>query len=336
MRSIGGSEVKRNILVDGNNLIYRAYYAFVEKRLKEGKPVLCSPNGFPTGVIYGFLSMLSSWIHDISSPTSISIFFDGVPSRRLSLNPEYKAGREGIRLNVAKSIELQDGRKIHGEIELLTIILRLLGCDIYHNPKEEADDLIASYIQSKPNEIHVIISADKDFFQLLINPRVVCYIPGVDGNRFFDAERSGQYWAKLNKGNHPVVPPTHVRMFKALCGDSSDSIQGVERLRKKVAVHLCHHTSVDDLYSTGFPGFSITEKEKTISARNRIHINYDLVGLNGEIELLECFRSGSTDIASAKDICRENLGMKSMDFSVFNLRHHPPVPVPVEHWLLDI
>ena len=341
MRAVGGLETRRNVLVDGNNLVHRAYYAFVESRLKEGKPLLCSPGGFPTGVVYGFLSMLSSWLYDIPSPTSVSVFFDGVPSRRLSMDPEYKAGRDahGLRMEVsnAQSLMLRDGREVRGELELLAAVLQLLGCDVYHHPQEEADDLIASYVRSKPGEIHIIVSADRDFFQLLTNPRVVCYLPGIDGDRFFDAERSGHHWAKLNKGKHPVVPPTHVRMFKALCGDTSDAIHGVERLRKRVAVPLCHHTNVDDLYATGLPGFSDVEREKAVAARERVRTNYDLVGLNDLIDLSWCLRPGSADIPAAKDVCREDLGMESLDFSSFRMGPTPvPAPIPVERWLLDI
>lgn len=341
MRFVGGAETRRNVLVDGNNLIHRAYYAFVESRLKEGKPLLCSPGGFPTGVIYGFLSMLSSWLYDIPSFTSVSVFFDGVPSRRLSVDPEYKAGRDSHELKMgvsdAQVFRLRDGREVRGEIELLAVVLQLLGCDVYHHPREEADDLIASFVRSRPGEVHVIVSADRDFFQLLTDPRVVCYLPGIDGDRFFDAERSGQHWARLNKGKHPAVPPSHVRMFKALCGDASDAIHGVERLRKRVAVPLCHHVSVDDLYATGFPGFSDVEKEKAVAARDRIRTNYELVGLYETVDLSECRRPGVADAAAAKDLCREDLGIGSLDFSPFKTGPTPSVPaIPVASWLLDI
>lgn len=351
MRRPGGQEARRHVLVDGNNLVHRAYYAYVEARYSRGEPLLSGPGGYPTGVIYGSLSMLSSWLYSIPDVTRISVFFDGYSRRRKELDPEYKSNRDeaanrGLKLSDPSSTGvrfdkvLRDGYEASCEVDVLARVLTLLGCDVYHHPDEEADDLIASFCRQNPETVRFIVSADKDFFQLLSDPRIVCYVPGVEGDRFFDAEKSERYWARLNKGKHPAVPPTHVRMFKALCGDASDAISGVERLRKKVAVSLCHHTSVDDLYATGLPGFSPSEKEKALAARDKVRVNYELVGLHDSVDLSTCVRPGRADFATAVDILRQDLDIVSVDVAPFRigetLAPAVPEPIPMDSWLSDI
>jgi len=352
MRRPGGPEVERHVLVDGNNLVHRAYYAYVQSRFAKGEPLLSGPDGYPTGVIFGSLSMLSNWLYSIPDITKISVFFDGYSKRRKTLDPKYKSNRESSDNNGLKLFDpsltgvrfgkiLRDGYSASCEIDVLAHILSLLGCDIYHDHNEEADDLIASFCRSHPDSVRVIVSADKDFFQLLVDPRVVCYIPGIDGDRFFDAERSTAYWTKYNKGNHPAVPPTHVRMFKTLCGDSSDCIQGVERLRKKVAINFCHHQSIDDLYSSGFPGMSASELIKVMAMRERIDLNYNLVGLDDSIDLKLCIKeAGRSEFSVATDIIKHDLCIMSVDVNPFKIGgvSAPGIPetIPMESWLLDL
>jgi len=251
------------------------------------------------------------------------------------MDPGYKAGRDahGIKMSPSDDMPLmtlRDGRTVRGEMDLLSHIIRMLGFDVYHDPREEADDLIASFVHSRPGEVHIIVSSDKDFFQL-VDDRVVLYRPGHDG--FFDAERVGDHMEKLYKVR---VLPSQIRMFKSLTGDSSDSIPGVPRIRKKLAAALCSHPDVSSLYASGLPGLSKAEREATVSLRDRVALNFDLVGLDSSLDVEACRRPGSEDVSAAKDLCREDLGMKSIDFSGFKIGPRSATPVPVESWLLDI
>jgi len=353
MRRIGGEETKRNVLVDGNNLIHKSFYAYVQSRVRDGLPPLCTKGppprgGYPTGLIYGSLSMLASWLCDISDPTHISVFFDGIPKRRLTIDPGYKGDRDFTERGVGFSDpsktgarftrKLLNGFEASCEVDVLSHIMGLLGCNVYHHPDEEADDLIASFIKSHPNETHIIISDDKDFFQLLTNPHVVIYRPGSKDDRFYDAERATAHWAKFQNGKHPPVPVTSVRMFKSLCGDSSDSIIGIDRLRKKVAVPLCNLSSVDELYSTGFPGWSKSEKEKALFLRERIRKNYELVGFFDDIKLESCKISYEKDFTTAKQILRDDLEIYALNYEPFRLGEVPEdIHQPkLESWLSDI
>lgn len=317
MRMVGGKETTRHVLIDGGNLLYRSYYSYVVAREKSGQAGFKTSGGFPTGLTYGFLSLLGSWLHDFIPISKISIFFDGSPVRRKNLDSTYKSNRtsELKEFVSGNSIRIND-KTFENQIDLLKYILGLLGCDIYHDPNEEADDLIASFCDSNKETVRIIVSDDKDFFQLLTDPRIIIYRPGSE-NRFFDAEAAENHWAKFQGGSHPKVPASHVRMFKSLCGDSSDGIVGVDRLRKKIAVNLCHHMSVEELFGSGLPGFSETEKLKTFELRERIATNFELVGMRSDINMSECITPGVPNFGMASDILVEDLEFSRTDLSGF-------------------
>jgi 5'-3' exonuclease len=269
----------KNILIDGNNLLHRAHAIFVKARDED--PFI-SKTGYPTGLIYGCLSMLSDWLPAIANPTRALFFLDGVPKRRRDLDPTYKVKEDTEEIWMTNApFKLLDGFEAVGETEIIAHILQLFGVDSIYDKFEEADDLIASYVKSCSGEIHVIMSSDKDFYQI-VSDTTILYRPGVEGNRFFDAERAEEHMYQLYKAK---VPPASVRMFKALTGDSSDGIVGVPRLRKKVAAPLCGLPSVDAVYATGLPGFSKVEKEKAESLREKIRINFELTGLVQDIDV---------------------------------------------------
>lgn len=356
MRRVGGGETARHVLVDGNNVLHKAHYVFVESRLSRGLPLLSTPDGFPTGVIHGFLDMLGSWLRDMAPFTSLNVFFDGRPTRRKAADSGYKAGRDESSVRNARMSDasgpprqLPGGAVVRNELEALAHVLPLLGASVYHHPDEESDDLIASFCASRPEAVKVIVSSDKDFFQLLSDPRTVCYVPGSDGDRFYDAERSAQYWERL-KSVRLRIEPRQVRMFKALCGDSSDAIRGVPKLRKKAALPLCHLGSIDEVLRSGLPGFSTAERETTASMADRLRLNLELVSLRTDIDLSGCLTSApAPDPVAARHILAEGLHMASFDPSPFSGEPQTPYvavarkepeaampPIPLDPWLSDI
>lgn len=313
----------RHILVDGNNLLHRAHAVFVESRADDP---MVSPSGYPTGLIYGFLSMLSDWVLSVARPTGISVFFDGVPRRRLDMDPDYKRKEDGsVRPGSSPaSVVLCDGTRCGNELEVLKRLFVLMGADVYHGPDEEADDLIASFVASRADDMHVIISSDRDFYQLMESTdRVVLYRPGTHGNkgRFFDAERSV---ADMQEKFGVPIRPSDILMFKALTGDVSDNVPGVPRLRKKVAAPLCVHRDVDALLATGLPGLSSKEREKVVSMRDRISLNLRLVALDSSADLASARVPAAPDLALASRVLREDLGIMSVGAGSFHFAGSRP------------
>ena len=304
----------RNVLIDGNNLLHRAHAVFVKDRT--GPDVMTSSGGYPTGLIYGVLSMLADWVPSISRPTRMVFFLDGVPKRRLAMDPGYKFKEESDMPGKSDTpLRLSDGYEARNELDVIVHVMKLLGADFCYHPDEEADDLIASYVRSRFDDMCVIISSDKDFYQILAwSDRVVIYRPGLKTNRFFDAERAEEDMLTRFKVR---VPPSNIRMFKALTGDSSDGIVGIPRLRKRVAAPLCRFESVDELYGSDFPGFSKAEREKAAALKERIRLNFELIGLNDRLDLGPILQDSEPDFKAASRILKEDLGITTVYPHVF-------------------
>ena len=332
MRTVGGAETTRHILIDGNNILRRVYYAFVEAREKNGEPPIVDRKGVKIGIVYGFFSFLPSLLYDLASPTKISLFLDGKPTKRLEMDASYKDD-DRKSLDVGEPIKLLDGREFSDQIEFIKYVMHHLGCDIYFDPNEEADDLIASFVGSNPGNVHMIVSSDKDFFQL-IKDRVVVYRPGAPPPRLYDAERVEEYYEKKHGFR---LKPSQVRIFKCLTGDPSDNITGVPRIRKKAVFPLCSCDSVDEIFESGMKTLSATERKNLVELKDRIKLNYELVGLRFDIDLQKCSVPASgTDFDIANQACSE-LGI-NLDTTPFKIGKSVTKNAdfgPVD-WLLDI
>src|SRR4051812_8730416 len=84
--------MKRNVLVDANNLFHRSHAIYVKDKSPEFQ--LTNSRGYPTGLTYGVFSMLENWLQDFDNFTRIIFFMDGVPTRRLNLDSTYKQREE--------------------------------------------------------------------------------------------------------------------------------------------------------------------------------------------------------------------------------------------------
>lgn len=218
------------LLVDGHNLLYRAVYGFPAKiRSRDKKRDL-------TGV-FGFFALLGVAIRDeLSEPCEVVVVFDGEngSAARKQIDQGYKANRP------------VDDQALE-PIRALPDIKR--GLDAYgvgwiEIDDAEADDVIATLVHATSGRQRLIMSMDKDFYQLLD-------IPGV---RILNtAMRAG----------HRVIGPDQVRQrhrvdpsqwpcFRALCGDPSDNIPGVSGIGEKTAATLlADGLRVHDLPSSG-------------------------------------------------------------------------------------
>lgn len=304
MRTVGGMETRRNILIDGNNLLHRVFHSSVSSRFKI--------TGEISGLASGFIYFLNSWIPDMGGFSEINVFFDGYPKKRKDIFPEYKSGRN------SEFSSSQNLLSMSSEINILNEALKSLGVNVYVSPDDEADDLIASFIHTHPHEINIIVSEDKDFFQLLTNPRTVLYKASLpSGRRFIDAQESSLYWKVLNGGSHPEVSPSQVRMFKSLCGDSSDNIDGIPRLRKKLAIKLCNSSSYDDILQCDLSSFSDKERELILASGEKIKRNLSLVSFFTNIDINEFKTTGSINEKNLDRLIGLNFGFAMSHFNNF-------------------
>jgi hypothetical protein len=302
---------ERIVLIDGNNVVRRAHAVWVELVEKRGGPALVNSSGLPIGLIQGTLGMLSDWLPSFRRPTRIVFFKDGTSRRRREIDPGYKFREPKDFGSGSVEYRLSDGHVVNGDLAVIDHVLRLLGVDICYLPDEEADDLIASFIRaSDPGTIHFIVSSDKDFYQL-VGDNVIQYRPGLEGNRFFDPERVESDFG---------VAPEHVRMFKSLTGDVTDTYKGVFRIRKKVASLLSKNPNPAAMYSSDLSMCSKLERQRLLDSRSRVETNFILAGMKDDVDLTNAISPGSEDFTTASTVLR-GLEITGVDPSSFRTRH---------------
>jgi len=206
------------LIVDGNN---QAFVSNMSKSLSTGK-------GFPTQAIHGFFKALGLY-NTTFQPKKFIVAWDGGNSdQRMELYPEYKAERKERKKDpmMEKKWEefLQQAPVIKELLKNLGVIqLQGRGC--------EADDLIAVTAQSvaEQGQSVVIISSDKDFYQL-ISPFISIFSPmGTATNRHITNE---------NMQEITGLRPDQWLEFRSMMGDKSDGIPGVNGIGEKTALGI--------------------------------------------------------------------------------------------------
>lgn len=151
----------RFMIIDGNNMLYRAYYKFSAMKNDKGKP---------SGIIYGFPLILNSVIKQYLPDDVIVVFDGGRDEKRIEVWPDYK--KREPKLNF-------DKENFYKQKDVLVNMLYALGIKVVQIPKREADDVIWVLTKKlrRGNNSVMIVSSDKDFNQLIsekvsiINPK---------------------------------------------------------------------------------------------------------------------------------------------------------------------
>ncbi|HUR50361.1 MAG TPA: DNA polymerase I [Acidimicrobiales bacterium] len=201
------------LLLDGNSLAYRAFFALPTD--------MATASGQVTNAVYGFTSMLVNLFKD-HQPDAIAVAFDRPePTFRHELVPDYKAGR-----SAAPDILRQQMGLVRQVVDALNIpIVDLAGM--------EADDVIAtlaSQARDRGDDV-IVVTGDRDEFQLVEDPhvRVLYVLRGVSDYVLLDEagvlERTG-------------VLPNLYPQYAALRGDPSDNLPGVPGVGAKTAAKL--------------------------------------------------------------------------------------------------
>ncbi|MCL6087181.1 MAG: DNA polymerase I [Actinobacteria bacterium] len=214
---------KKLILIDGNNIAYRAFYALPQ--------TIATSTGIITNAVYGFTTMVLKLI-DEQKPDNIIVAFDSkMPTFRHDLFKDYKAQRKKMPDELA------------GQFQLIKAVLEAMSIKHIEVEGYEADDVIATLsgqLKEKFEEI-LIASSDKDILQLVgPNLKVMALKKGITDTVIYD--RKGVI-EKLK------VPPEKVKDLLALTGDSSDNIPGISGIGPKSAEELVQkYGSVEEIY----------------------------------------------------------------------------------------
>lgn len=215
----------RLVLIDGKAVFYRAYHALGN---------LTSPNGQPTGGVYGFAQMVLKAYQDLKPDFAILCWDKAKTAldKRLEMYSDYKATRkvmpDDFRAQIPYIRQFAEGMN-----------LPLVELDGY-----EADDIIGTIIeQADPNLEIIVVTNDRDTFQLLDNhPNVSVFMQrkGMTDTVVMDSKAATEKYG---------ITPGQVVDYKALAGDSSDNIPGVAGIGDKTAVSLLNtYGSLDGIY----------------------------------------------------------------------------------------
>jgi DNA polymerase-1 len=205
------------LLVDGYNMIFRAFY---------GMPELSRSDGLPTNAIHGFLRTLW-WLEDHEQQAQTIVFMDlGGAQRQSAIREDYKANRG----------ETPDA--LVPQIPFIKRLTQLMGVGPVEKEGVEADDLIGSWCKRFSEEGHQakIVSADKDLAQCLIFDGVTQLLPPPTAN-----PRLG--WRPLDVAGVEKkfgVTPKQVPDYLALIGDTADNIPGIKGVGPKTAAKWLH------------------------------------------------------------------------------------------------
>jgi len=216
--------MKKIILIDGNNLMFRSYYAtaYTGNLMKNSK-------GFYTNALYGFVNMINKILEE-EKPVYCAVAFDIGKNFRKDLYTEYKDGRNATPEEL--KMQMPYARKI----------LDAMGIKYYEIENYEADDIIGTLSYRAlldPEYEATIVSSDKDLLQLINEQVEVKLLKTKDYIRYNKEKFIEDY------GFEPI----RIIDLKALMGDASDNIPGVKGVGEKTALKLIQeYDTIENLY----------------------------------------------------------------------------------------
>lgn len=252
--------MKKVILVDGNNLLFRSYFA-----TSYSGNIMRNSKGFPTNAVYGFINMINKIINE-EKPEYIMIAFDKGKTFRHEKFQEYKGGRN----------ETPDDLK--QQFPVAKQICEAMGIHYFEIDNYEADDIIGTFvkkIEENPEFNATIISSDKDLLQLISDEIDVKLLKQTG---FIRMDR------KLFQETYGVEPIGMIDL-KALMGDSSDNIPGVKGIGEKTAIQLLsQYQTLDNLYDH-IDEIKGKTKEKLLIDKENAYMSKEIATIYREVPI---------------------------------------------------
>ena len=264
-------------LLDAYALIYRAYYALIQKPRINSK-------GMNTSAIYGFVNTLEE-VRTLFSPTHLAVAFDPAGKTfRHEMYETYKAQRQETPEDIRKSVPV------------IKDIIRAYNIPILEVEHYEADDVIgtaASRFASADTEVYML-TPDKDYGQLV--GQNIWMLRPMKGGTF---EKLGPDEINAKYG---IDSPKKVIDLLGLMGDSSDNIPGCPGVGEKTAVTLIKQFGGIDALLSGKDQLKGALKNKVTDNEQQILLSRDLATIRTDIPL-----PFSLDELKLHDIDREEV-----------------------------
>ena len=268
------------MLVDGNSLAYRAFFALPEE--------MVTASGQVTNAVYGFTMMLLTLLRD-HRPDRVAVAFDRPePTFRHERISSYKANRR----------ETPD--TLRQQLGLVRQLVDTLGITAVDHAGVEADDVIATLatLARDRGEDVIVVTGDRDAYQLVEDPhvRVLYNKRGVSDYALYD---EGGIEARTG------VKPADYVAYAALRGDPSDNLPGVDGVGEKTAAKLINaYGSIEELYQH-LEDQTPKLQQNLGAAEDRVKMNLELMELLRDVPLdvgVEDLDFGHADAAEVKEL----------------------------------
>lgn len=251
--------MKKILLIDGNSLANRAYYAL---------GFLSDPKGRPTGAVFGFINILVKMIVE-EHPDGIIVAFDHARKTfRNQLFDAYKGTRK------------ETPADLIAQFPMIKDLLKTMGITIIEEDGIEADDIIGTVAKNLDGK-KIILSGDRDLLQLISSDTEVWL-----------TKKGVSVVDKLDLDNLKLtfnIEPYQVIELKALMGDSSDNIPGVMGIGEKTAKKLiAEYSSLDGVYENIY--------SLPIKMRQKLDENKDMAYLSRTLATIKTDADLSVDI----------------------------------------
>ena len=260
------------VLIDGNSLINRAFYAL---------PLLKNSGGEYSNAVYGFCNILIKLI-EAEQPKYMAVVFDlGYPTFRHQMFADYKAGRKKMPDELAV------------QLPILKKVLAAMNVTFVEQKGIEADDLIGT-LSKKFDTQTIIVSGDRDLFQLVDSTTSVWFTKkGISEAVIVTPENIKDVYG---------VNANQVVDLKSLMGDSSDKIKGVSGIGEKGAKNLIDtYGSVENLYAHIDEITGVT-KQKLLSGIEDCKLSKQLATIKTDVELPYTLQDLVYDFPFSKEV----------------------------------
>ncbi len=262
------------MLIDGNSLLYRAFFALPTD--------MATASGQVTNAVYGFTSMLINLVKDHHPDELVATFDRPEPTFRHKMLEGYKAGR-------AETPDI-----LRQQMGLARQVVEALKIPIVDYPGFEADDVIATLATkaAERGDDVTIVTGDRDTYQLVSDPHVkVLYNKrGVSDYALYD-----EAGIELRTG----VRPSKYPQYAALRGDPSDNLAGVSGVGEKTAAKLINsYGDLDGIY-VHLDELTPKLRESLAAAQERVRANLAVTVLVRDLPLdveAEAARFGGWDV----------------------------------------
>ena len=275
--------MKKVILVDGNNLLFRSYFAtaYTGNTMRNSK-------GFPTNGLYGLVNMLNKIIRE-EKPEYMLVAFDKGKTFRHEKYLDYKGGRN----------ETPDDLK--RQFSVAKKLVPLMGIKCFEIDNYEADDIIGTYSKMAlidPEFETTIVSSDKDLLQLINEETEVKLLKQKDYIRMNEETFIDTYGIK----------PIRMIDLKGLMGDASDNIPGVKGIGEKTALKLLQeYDSLENVYDN-IDNIKGATKQKLIDGKESAFMSKDIATIYNEVPVtysLEELKYDGPDVNGLREMYSE-------------------------------